>query len=100
MNEGVDATTLLGNTVLISVAGGLKDLMVHCSQCVAEGLGLEGQSVSYTTEALEGCGFGVNHAALVWCKQLTSRYLLRTYVSRRFLCVPAKLKVRGRQDKV
>lgn len=71
--EGVDAETLLGNTVVVSVASGPRDLMVHPSQCVAEGLGMEGQSVSVTTEAIEGCGFGVDHAALVWCKQLVSR---------------------------
>lgn len=71
--DGVDAGALLGDIVLLGVAGGPEDLMVHPSLCVTEGLGLEGQSVSYTTQALEGCGFGVDHAALVWCKQLASR---------------------------
>lgn len=71
---GVDAEGLLGNTVLLSVSGGLKDLMVHPSLCVADGLGLEGQSVSFTTEVMEDCGFQVDHKALAWCKQVVGRY--------------------------
>lgn len=70
---GVDAESVLGNTVLLSVSGGPKDLMVHPSLCVTDGLGLEGQSVGLTTAVVEGCGFGVDHLALVWCKQLVSR---------------------------
>lgn len=65
-----DAEALLGNTVLLGVSGGLDDLMVHPSLCVTDGLGLEGQSVSFTTEAMGRCGFGVDHLALAWCKQL------------------------------
>lgn len=74
---GVDAEGLLGNTVLLSLSGGLKDLMVHPSLCVADGLGLEGQSVSFTTDVMDGCGFGVDHLALVWCKQVVGRWVLR-----------------------
>lgn len=70
---GADAETLLGNTVLLSVSGGVQDLMVHPSLCVADGLGLEGQSISFTTAAMDGCGFGVDHLALVWCLQLADR---------------------------
>lgn len=76
-SAAVDAEGLLDDTVLLSLSGGLKDLMVHPSLCVADGLGLEGQSVSLTTEAMEGCGFGVDHLALVWCKQLVGRWALR-----------------------
>ena len=74
---GVDAEGLLGNTVLLSLSGGLKDLMVHPSLCVADGLGLEGQSVSFTTDVMDGCGFGVDHLALVWCKQVVGRWVMR-----------------------
>lgn len=69
-SANLDAEALLGNTVLLGVSGGLDDLMVHPSLCVTDGLGLEGQSASFTTEAMEGCGFGVDHLALAWCKQL------------------------------
>lgn len=72
-SAGVDVEGLLGNTVLLSVSGGLKDLRVHPSLTIADGLGLEGQSVSLTTEAMEECGFDVDHKALVWCKQVVSR---------------------------
>lgn len=70
---GVDAESLLGNTVLVSVSAGPKDLMVHPSLCVADGLALHGQGVVLTTLEVEGCGFGMDHLALVWCKQLVSR---------------------------
>lgn len=69
----VDAESLLRDTVLLSVSGGPEDLMVHPSLCMTDGLGLEGQSVGLTTATVEGCGFGVDHLALVWCKQLASR---------------------------
>ncbi|CAM9406051.1 unnamed protein product [Ectocarpus sp. 6 AP-2014] len=72
-SAGVDAETLLGDTVLLGVSGGLKDFMVHTSLCETDGLGLEGQSASFTTAAMEECGFGVDHLALVWCKQLIGR---------------------------
>eukprot|EP00752_Nemacystus_decipiens_P014209 g12638.t1 len=72
---GVDPEGLLGNTVLLSLSGGLKDLMVHPSICIADGLGLDGQSVSFTTEVMDGCGFGVDHLALVWCKQVVARVI-------------------------
>lgn len=70
---GVDAESLLGNTVLVSLSAGPNDLMVHPSLCVADGLGLHGQGVVLTTSEVEGCGFGMDHLALVWCKQLVSR---------------------------
>lgn len=73
-SAGVDAKGLLGNTVLLGVSGGLKDLMVHPSLVVTNGLGLDGQSFDVTTEAMEGCGFGVDHAALAWCKQPLGRW--------------------------
>lgn len=72
-DAAVDAETLLGNTVLLSISGGPKDMMVHPSLCVADDLGMEGQSVGYTTAAMEGCGFGVDHLALAWCKQVVTR---------------------------
>ncbi|CAM9487282.1 unnamed protein product [Ectocarpus fasciculatus] len=72
-SAGVDAEGLLGDTVLLGVSGGLKDFMVHTSLCETDGLGLEGQSASFTTAAMEKCGFGVDHLALVWCKQLIGR---------------------------
>eukprot|EP00903_Cladosiphon_okamuranus_P012207 g11449.t1 len=72
-SAGIDAEGLLGDTVLLSLSGGLNDLMVHPSLCVTHGLGLEGQSVSFTTKAMDGCGFDVDHLALVWCKQLVGR---------------------------
>lgn len=71
---GLDAAAVLRNTVLVSISGGAEDLMVHPSLCVADGLGLEGQTVDFTTAAMEECGFGVDHLALVWCKQLVGRY--------------------------
>lgn len=70
---GMDAESLLGNTVLVSVSAGPKDLMVHPSLCVADGLGLDGQGLVLTTSEVEGCGFGMDHLALAWCKQLVSR---------------------------
>ena len=70
---GVDAESVLGNTVLVSVSAGPNDLMVHPSLCPADGLGLDGQSVVLNTSDVEGCGFGMDHLALVWCKQLVSR---------------------------
>lgn len=72
-SAGVDAESLLGNTVLLGVSGGLKDLMVHPSLVVTDGVGLDGLSMDVTTEAMEGCGFGVDHAALAWCKQPIGR---------------------------
>lgn len=73
-SAGVDAEGLLGNTVLMGVSGGLKDLMVHPSLVVTDGLGMDGQSIDVMTEAMEGCGFGVDHAALAWCKQPVGRW--------------------------
>lgn len=78
-SAGVDAESLLGDTVLLGVSGGLKDFMVHTSLCETDGLGLEGQSASFTTAAMEECGFGVDHLALVWCKQLVSRWVLSVF---------------------
>lgn len=79
-SAAVDAESLLGDTVLLGVAGGLKDFMVHTSLCETDGLGLEGQSASFTTAAMEECGFGVDHLALVWCKQLIGRWVFSVFV--------------------
>lgn len=68
-----DAETLLGNTVLLSISGGNQDTLVHPSLCETESLGLEGQSVALTTAVIGGCGFEVDHQALVWCLQLSDR---------------------------
>lgn len=70
---GRDAESLLGNTVMVSLSAGPNDLMVHPSLCVADGLGLDGHGVVLTTSEVEGCGFGMDHLALAWCKQLVSR---------------------------
>lgn len=77
---GVDGETLLGNTVLLSLSGGPKDMMVHPSLCEVDGLGLEGQSLGFTTAAVDECGFGVDHLALVWCKQLVGRWVLSLHL--------------------
>lgn len=70
---GMTADALIGDTVLLSVSGGTKDMMVHPSLCVTDGLGVPGQSVAFTTGAMDACGFGVDHLALLWCKQLVNR---------------------------
>lgn len=70
---GMTADALIGDTVLLSVSGGPKDMMVHPSLCVTDGLGVPGQSVAFTTGAMDACGFGVDHLALLWCKQLVDR---------------------------
>lgn len=70
---GASAELLLENVVLVSVSGGVNDLMVHPSLCVTEGLGLEGQSLAVTTNTIRDCLFGVDHLALVWCLQLGRR---------------------------
>ena len=67
------AYALIGDTVLVSLTGGPKDLMVHPSLCETDGLGVPGQSVAFTTEAMDACGFGVDHLALLWCRQLINR---------------------------
>lgn len=70
---GMTADALIGDTVLVSVSGGTKDMMVHPSLCVTDDLGVPGQSVAFTTGAMDACGFGVDHLALLWCKQLVNR---------------------------
>jgi triacylglycerol esterase/lipase EstA (alpha/beta hydrolase family) len=61
----------LQNVTLISLNGGSADSTVHAADCNATGLALH--TVSADSNDIQNVGFGIDHQALVWCKQFITQ---------------------------
>ncbi|CAM9199795.1 unnamed protein product, partial [Chrysoparadoxa australica] len=57
---------------LVSLSGGSADGAVHAELTDASRATPVGHSLTVTTSAMKGVGFGVDHLALVWCGQLVA----------------------------
>jgi pimeloyl-ACP methyl ester carboxylesterase len=65
------ASKKLQNVTLISLNGGSADSTVHAADC--NSTGLAAHTLSASSNDIQNVGFGIDHQALVWCKQFITQ---------------------------
>eukprot|EP00698_Gefionella_okellyi_P011161 TRINITY_DN2926_c0_g2_i4.p1 TRINITY_DN2926_c0_g2~~TRINITY_DN2926_c0_g2_i4.p1 ORF type:complete len:506 (-),score=91.36 TRINITY_DN2926_c0_g2_i4:1134-2651(-) len=64
------ATGPLSDVVLVSLAGGSRDLLIRSHLCDIDGFGLANQSLAVHTSAWTNVWLSADHQSSVWCNQI------------------------------